>query len=282
MSLKSSMRTGKTRGAGISVLTLILLLVSLAVFPGAAYAKTKDASVGYASLAHSPTGNVHLSYNATTKTLTVTTTLIGLAPSSIHPAHIHEGNCQNPNDPVKYSLQNVVSDMTGQAKTTTIIKNVPDGIPASGWLINVHNGPKLQPEDQYTPIACATILNTDAANEVSAPLGPTTSPNENAIGNSKLSVEGKVLTVTLNVSGLAPNSTHAAHIHAGDCNYTKQILYDLSPLQADSQGNATKTMSFNGVAGIPATGWDINIHYTTDLSTQTGFNPILCGNITTS
>jgi hypothetical protein len=30
---------------------------------------------------------------------------------------------------------------------------------------------------------------------------------------------------------------------------------------------------------IPARGWYINLHNSTDLSTQTGFDPIACGDV---
>lgn len=283
MSLRSAPRKGKVIVAYIARATVLILLLSLMLFPHIGYASKKaGANVGYVKLTHSPTGSVHLSYNASTKTLVVTTKLISLAPNSTHPAHIHAGSCQNPTDAIKYPLTDVTADQTGQGTSTTTLKNIADGIPATGWLINVHNGPKLQSADQEMSITCTTILNPNAATSVDATFGPSTSSNENAVGDSKLSVENNTLTVTLNVSGLVPNSTHAAHIHAGNCNYTKKVLYDLSPLQVDINGNATKTMTFSGVSSIPASGWDINVHYSTDLSTQTGYNPVLCGNVTTS
>jgi len=53
----------------------------------------------------------------------------------------------------------------------------------------------------------------------------------------------------------------------------------MTPLMADANGHAMKVSTFAGVTSIPATGWDINVHYSTDLTTQTGYNPILCGNV---
>ncbi|GLV56054.1 hypothetical protein KDH_28980 [Dictyobacter sp. S3.2.2.5] len=219
-----------------------------------------------------------MSYNASNQTLTVTTSLVGLAPNSTHPAHIHQGSCDHPSG-ILYALQNVVADAKGQGTTTTVIHNVAGGIPATGWSIVVHNGPNMQPADQHAHIACASVQNPQALTTVNTTLGPTLDANENATGTAHLQLNNGTLTVTLHVSGLAPNSQHAAHIHAGNCQATMQVLYDLSPLQSDSAGNASKTMTFSGVAAIPSTGWDINVHYSTDLSTQTGYNPILCGNV---
>jgi hypothetical protein len=41
----------------------------------------------------------------------------------------------------------------------------------------------------------------------------------------------------------------------------------------------TETTVIQGVPSIPEHGWYINVHRTTDLSTQTGFDPITCGNV---
>ncbi len=236
-----------------------------------------------ANLQHAPTGTANLSYNAGAKTLTVSIALIGLAPGSTHPAHIHVGSCASSKttDPIKYPFQNVVANGVGQGSSTTVLHNITS-IPASGWYINVHNGPGLQPADQFTPIACGNISRTDNVAQFRVPLGATNFPNESASGSSRLQVVNGKLTVTLSVRGLVPNSLHAAHIHAGSCASAGNALYNMSPLQANAQGNASKTVTFNNVSSIPASGWAITIHYTNDLSTQTGYNPILCGNVVPS
>jgi len=35
-----------------------------------------------------------------------------------------------------------------------------------------------------------------------------------------------------------------------------------------------------GVSSIPSGQWYVNVHGSTDLNTQTGFDPIACGNVT--
>ncbi|MGH2481590.1 MAG: hypothetical protein ACRDHW_18205 [Ktedonobacteraceae bacterium] len=42
------------------------------------------------------------------------------------------------------------------------------------------------------------------------------------------------------------------------------------------------TTTIQNVTGIPSTGWYVNVHRGTDLSTQTGFDPIACGDVTLS
>lgn len=267
---------------------IILLVINVVhqVMAGAVQAQTtkkapvataKDAS---ANLQHAPTGAAQLSYDGKAQTLTVKIALIGLAPKSTHPAHIHLGSCQTSKttDPIKYPLQNVVSNDVGQGGSITVVPNITS-IPATGWYINVHNGPNLDPADQFTPIACGNISNPHNTTQLTIPLGVTNFPNEDAHGTANLHVVNGKLIVVLSVQGLAPNTSHAAHIHIGSCASTGGVLYDMSPLQADASGFVSKVSTFNNVPSIPASGWNINVHYTNDLSTQTGYNPILCGNV---
>ncbi len=100
------------------------------------------------------------------------------------------------------------------------------------------------------------------------------------------------LQVTINATGLAPNSTHPVHIHLGACarNAAGQILYmlmpmlyTLMPLQADGHGNGKSETTVKGVQkGIPARGWYINIHNGPTLNTELEARSIACGDITTN
>jgi Cu/Zn superoxide dismutase len=276
-------RTRVTVSIGLGIVTAFMMMLcsQIMVAPiASAASQVPMAKTAVVNLRHSPNGVANLTFDASAKTLTVRIGVVGLAPSSTHPAHIHLGSCASPNPgTIKYALQNVVANAKGQGFSMTVLHNITSPIPATGWYINVHNGPGLTPAAQYTPIACGNVANPKQATSVLTFLGASPNPNEEATGTAKLTVTNNVLTVVLNVSGLAPNSTHAAHIHAGNCFNTRQVLYDLSPLVADANGYATKTVTFAGVSSIPAVGWDINIHYTTDLSTQTGYNPILCGDV---
>lgn len=95
-------------------------------------------------LQHQPRGEAKLALAG--NKLTVTVTLSGLAPNSVHPAHIHGmGNCSS-NSPVIHPLSNVVADATGSANVTSTVNGVTS-IPATGWYVNVHNGPTLNPQD---------------------------------------------------------------------------------------------------------------------------------------
>ena len=99
-------------------------------------------------------------------------------------------------------------------------------------------------------------------------------------GMAQLSLSGTTLTVKLTLSGLEPNSAHAAHIHTGSCESQGAVVYPLMPVMADASGNATVMTTINNVSSIPGSGWYVNVHHSTALSTQTGFDPIACGNVT--
>lgn len=236
-----------------------------------------------ATLKHQPQGMATISWDPASKGLTVKISLTGLAPSSTHPAHIHSGSCAN-QGAVVYPLQNVVADAHGVGTSTTTIKNVTTLSP-SGWYLNVHNGPNLTPSDQFLPIACSDLtfsnISTTSSLSVQVPLNaaPGSSEDQSASGMAQLTLSSGTLTVKLTLSGLAPNSKHAAHIHSGSCESQGAVVYPLPPVAADASGNASATDTIPNVSSIPSSGWYVNIHHSTDLSTQTGFDPIACGNV---
>jgi hypothetical protein len=252
--------------------------------PAATSTSTTTSTTASATLKHMPTGMATISWNAASQALTVKISLVGLAPNSTHPAHIHSGSCAK-QGPVVYPLQNVVADAHGVGTSTTTIKNVTT-LPATGWYINVHNGPGLSPSDQFLPIVCNDLsLSTISATSTSSlqvPLtaAPGSSASESASGTAQLTLSGNTLTVKLTLSGLAPNSAHAAHIHAGSCESQGPVVHPLQNVVADASGNADVTTTIQNVSSIPSSGWYVNVHYSTDLSTQTGFNPIACGDVT--
>lgn len=87
------------------------------------------------------------------------------------------------------------------------------------------------------------------------------------------------LTVALQLSGLQPGSSHAAHIHAGACSAVGKILHPFQDIVADKAGNATLTTTiYNLAGGIPPTGWNITVHQGATAETGT----LLCGDVVNS
>lgn len=236
------------------------------------------------TLKHVPHGTAALTYDAGAKTLTVEIKLVGLAPSSSHPAHIHAGSCAH-QGAVAYPLTAVMADATGVADSKTTVSSIKEGgIPDATWYVNVHNGPGLAPDVQFQPLVCGDVANASKAASVTVQMlgGPTPPPgsvDETAMGTATLTIVNGALQVVITASGLAPSGSHAAHIHMGSCESQGAVVHPLSSVIADAGGKGTSTTSVANVTSIPSGTWYVNIHRSTVLTTQTDFDPILCGDV---
>jgi Cu/Zn superoxide dismutase len=109
-----------------------------------------------------PQSQAILNYDPTAKTLTVTARATGLVAGSTHAVHIHSGSCDSQGE-VKYPLNDLVAKSDGVAETTTVIQNVDQAPPASGWYVNVHLGAHDQIEKDgkptlyFAPILCGNV-----------------------------------------------------------------------------------------------------------------------------
>lgn len=278
------------RRTGLFALLITIVALLMAACGGTASPTTSSANnkptttTATAVLKHIPNGTADLSWDPTSHMLTVKISLVGLAPSSTHPSHIHTGSCAN-QGAVLFPLQNIVADAHGVATATTTV-SAPNGIPATGWYVNVHNGPGLVATDEFLPIVCGDVTNSNTSmtatqsTTVQLSAAPAASAGETVSGTAQLSLTGTTLTVKITLSGLEPNSSHAAHIHTGSCESQGAVMYPLNNITADASGNASSTTVINNVSSIPASGWYVNVHHSTALTTQTGFDPIACGNVT--
>jgi hydrogenase maturation factor len=238
-------------------------------------------------LKHSPVGTTALSWDPESHKLTVNIHVTGLAPSSSHAAHIHAGNC-SVDGAIVYSLNPVVADAKGDANSQTVISNVQNGIPASGWYINVHNGVNMT-AIEHMPIACANIshpatLSKNEVQNIQVALGGSIAPNESASGTATLSIVNSKPAVTIKLSGLQPNSTHIAHIHYGSCDAQGDIAVMLNPVVADAHGNGTSVTTINSLPSS-SKGLYVNVHLgsaMSQLSQSVYFDPIACGNMAIS
>jgi len=178
-------------------------------------------------------------------------------------------------DDVACPLLSAVMSVSGCMTAPSLLH---DPAPATGWYVNVHNGSTLSPQDQFSPIACGEVKG--GVNAVTVPLQQGSGPSQAASGTADLNVNNGQLSVKVTMSGLAPNSAHAAHIHAGSCTNEGAVIHPLTDITADSNGQATSSTTVPGVSSIPSGQWYVNVHGSTDLNTQTGFDPIACGNVT--
>lgn len=269
--------------AGAIVVVAVVVLLMGSSRPAVA-SGVQRAQAAVLILPHTPHGSASLTWNAQTQDLTVTIMVVGLAPNSTHPAHIHAGDC-SVNGPILIPLNNVVTAASGAATSTTVVHNVQGGIPNSGWYINVHNGPTLGDADQAEPITCGNVpapVMHNGQQSSKVMLGQAIiSPNQHSTAAAVLFIHDGSLTVLIAAKDLDPGSMHAEHIHLGSCEsqVPGNVLFPLTPLVADQNGHAVSRTVIPNVSSIPRSGWYINIHRTTDLSTQTGFDPIMCGNV---
>jgi hypothetical protein len=86
-------------------------------------------------------------------------------------------------------------------------------------------------------------------------------------------------TVTLKLTGMAPNSSHISHVHAGRCAQPGGIAYALRQVVADSAGAATATTLVPADYTVPGSGWYVNVHHGPDF-TEADYAPSdSCGDL---
>jgi hypothetical protein len=213
-----------------------------------------------ADLNPSPTGQATLTWHPGTNgmgTLTVNVSATGLAPNSTHPEHLHAGTCaSNPMGPIIYTLQPLVADAHGNAQQQTLITGIKNGIPASGWYVNVHNGPTLSTGatlslDQARPIACGNVVNPQGKQTVQLALQSMKGLDGDVHGTASLQLEdtqafGDHLLLHLTASRLAPGSMHWVTIRQGTCQQqgpmTETPLLQQA-IASDAGGNVAATIA---------------------------------------
>jgi Cu/Zn superoxide dismutase len=276
--------------SALACLGLLWLLTACVTGPtSSTSASLKDSSINAtfssAVLKHTPAGSATLSWTPQDQALTVKISLQGLVPQTSHPAHIHKGSCQHAGAAL-YTLPTLKADAHGNASTTVVIKGVAQGIPASGWYINVHNGPALNTIVQTLSISCGDIANHNTSlksrQEVTVALSEDPSPDQAVRGQAQLRLSGQTLTIHVSVSGLLPNSTHDFHIHAGSCSSMGSMLYVIEKLKANARGEADATATLSNINAIPHSGWSLILYQTTETVTGANSDVIACGDVVPS
>ena len=86
-------------------------------------------------------------------------------------------------------------------------------------------------------------------------------------------------TVSIQLTGLKPNSSHVSHVHIGSCAKQGDVAYALLQVVADSSGNATATTTVSEYYTMPATGWYVNVHAGPDFSEPAYAPSVSCGDL---
>jgi CHRD domain-containing protein len=86
-------------------------------------------------------------------------------------------------------------------------------------------------------------------------------------------------TVSIQIKGLAANSSHVSHVHIGTCAKPGSVAYALIQVVADASGNATATTTVAEYYSMPATGWYVNVHRGPDFSEAEYAPSVSCGDL---
>ncbi|GAC1395337.1 MAG: hypothetical protein NVSMB65_14380 [Chloroflexota bacterium] len=108
----------------------------------------------YARPSRAIVGSVSFVYSWQTGMTTATVTVMGMAPGSTHPAHIHLGRCDT-NGPVLVPFPPIHVGLHGMGTTSAMFRG---GFAHKMWYVNVHRGPGMMTMTQAMPIACGNVL----------------------------------------------------------------------------------------------------------------------------
>jgi hypothetical protein len=129
------------------------------------------------------------------------------------------------------------------------------------------------------PSAGTTSTSTTASTTSAA----TVSLRHVPTGDATLAYDtaAKTLTVEIRLTGLAPSSSHPAHIHSGLCEKQGAVAYALNNIQADARGVADSVTAVPNIkeGGIPDAQWYVNVHNGPNLTPDAQFEPIVCGDV---
>jgi hypothetical protein len=235
---------------------------------------------GAATLLHVPVGTAQLSWNSSTQVLKLTVSMSGMAPGSAADVNINNGNCASLGG-VVFKAAPITADQHGTvAPVTTDFFNVPAVKP--NHAVVVATGANTS---QATPVACGSIggpptspYGASVTLNATAPLGAVPSvPNQNVSGTAQGTMDGSRLTIYLQVWHLQPNTQTAAAVYEGSCTWLNDVVYDLTPLTADSTGYAGATTVIANAQAVPSNGWYIGVVPGTNAHATTQM--LACGNV---
>jgi len=129
--------------------------------------------------------------------------------------------------------------------------------------------PSPSPSSAASPSPSASPALTFALNGVNG---------AKASGKILLTKGSGVFTVELQVTGLAPDSSHVSHVHVGSCKAPGAIKFALNQVIADGTGVADARTQVPA-AFPPASGhWYVVVHAGPDMQ-GTNATYMLCGNL---
>ena len=131
----------------------------------------------------------------------------------------------------------------------------------------------------------AACGGTSAATPPPAPPVPSATFTMTAQNGSGVSGTGAIykevgaFRVSVLLTGLVPNSSHASHVHLGSCAAQGAVAYALLVVVADSSGRATATSTVAEDYALSRAGWYVNVHLGTDMKDAEYVPSVSCGDM---
>lgn len=236
---------------------------------------------GNAQLKHSPTGHIDITFDTINHVAHTSTFMDGLPQHGVAVALVVRGSCGSLGG-VLWRGVPFQADANGKVVDFRVRYDHVAGAPLGSTVVIQTIAGTGEPRDGYN-LACGTVFSTLASGpEVKGGVTLGAVPNEkngNVTGNATLTENNGSLTVNYNVSGLEPNTTHAAAIHLGNCTWRSYVVYDLPQLQADGNGSASTSITINNAQPLPTTeSWYIAVDYNSTLN-RDSFLTVSCGDV---
>ena len=118
-----------------------------------------------------------------------------------------------------------------------------------------------------------------AAPSPSATFTMTAQNGSGVSGTGQIYKEVGAFKVSIQLTGLVPNSSHVSHVHLGSCAAQGKIAYALLQVVADSAGRATATSTVADDYSLARTGWYVNVHLGENMNEAEYVPSVSCGDM---
>jgi hypothetical protein len=241
---------------------------------------------GNAQLKHSPTGHIDITFDTVERVAHTSTFMDGMPQNGVGVALVVRGTCSSIGG-VLWRGVPFQADANGKVVDFRVKFDHVQGAPIGSTVVIQTIAGTGEPRNGYN-LACGTVFSTlPSGPEVKGgvALGPVPGEkNGNVVGAATLTENNGSLNVNYHVSGLEPNTAHAAAIHLGNCTWRSYVLYDLPQLNADGSGNASSSITINNAQPLPTNGeqsWYIAVDYNSTLN-RDSFLTVSCGDVAVS
>ena len=131
-------------------------------------------------------------------------------------------------------------------------------------------------------VACGGAATTASTSPSQNPASAFTMGSMNAsgvTGTGQVTKGAGSFTVSIQIHGLKPSSSHISHVHIGTCANQGNVAYALIQVIADASGNATATTKVPEYFSMPALGWYVNVHAGPDFTEAEYAPSVSCGDL---